>query len=205
MTTFSFSKDGIFRKNSNSTTFERYMYTNEDIAVSYIPSLYGLTIPNGYLTYEMLDIITTMVNNGWDLLPSFYTLVDENGKNKLIPSFSNFMLWYDNNGEVVQYFCRINYRTMLTELFNHNEKIAEFISVDNMFKCMPHLTETEPLILKQYINNRVSKNIREFDRRGFDNEIYLRDNLVYEDMDLHDCLFSLDRKKCHEVKIECSE
>lgn len=201
MEIFRFNKDGNFNGDvTSTTTFERTFYTNEDVAMRILPAMYGLTIANDNLRYGQLDIITKMINRGWNLLPSFFNVGD-----KIVPNFGCFTTWCDIHGKVVQYICSIEFKTGEVELFNHEHKLGEFQSIDTMFDCMPQIFESEPLKCVEYNDSFISSNVTKFDVYGFDDEIFLEDNYVFGDMDASRCEFFLDKSKCHEIIFEKGE
>lgn len=205
METFAFSKNGNFGDTNEVTTFEKIHYTYEDIAMRYLPSIFGLTIANENLTYGQLATITRMVNNGWTLLPSFYKTVEAHNVEKIAPNLSCFSMWCDNHGTVTQYLCSVNYDNGNVELFDSNKKLADYQTVDAMFQCMPQLFETEPLTCVEYNDSFIANNVSKFDLYGFDDEIFLEENYVFGDMDSSRCEFFLDKTKCYEIKFEKGE
>lgn len=202
--TFTFSKNGYFNEVGNSVVFERNVFTPDDIAMRYLVPKYGLTLEE--LTYEQLDIITRMVNGGWDILPSFFVEWDnEKAVRKIVPNVGCFMTWCDYKGKVTQYICSINYIENEIVLFNNKEKLAEFENIDALFECMRQIVESEPLKCTGYYDDFATKNLNKFNECGFDKDIFLKDNLVFCDMNVDRCIFLLDKNKCHELKIEKSE
>lgn len=207
METFTFSADGKFDNKTDNAVFEKEHYTCEEIATIYLPSMFGPTLSNKRLTYGMLLTITKMVNNGWNLLPSFYKTIGKKGTLLLRPSLNYFMLWHDNNGTVTQYICYIDFDcdTSEVELFNGSRRLAIYESVDAMFECMPQLLDTEPLVCVGYDDKFIENNVSKFDTLGFEDDIFKPQDCVYGDMEMDRCIFHLDMSKCVEIKDKKTE
>lgn len=177
-------------------TYERHHYTSKEIVIEVLPKLYGKITEN--LTYGQLAIITKMYNHGWNLLPTYIYDFKE-GKEKLVANYKWFTLYCDESSVIHQYTSFVCDNGNV-ELYDSNEEICKFTSIDNMFLYMKHLDKTEPLKVSRYYNEKVVKNLEGFDIYGIDGEIYREYTKVFEDeINMNDITFELDDTKCHEL------
>lgn len=186
----------------NGRTYERCYYTTKDVAMKVLPSMFGTTIKE--LTYGELAIITRMLNNGWTLMPGYFE--DNDGEDiVIIPNISWFSMWCDWKGYPTQYICFVDYSTDYVSVYNNNRRVAKFRCIQDMFNCMPQLSDTEPLICTGVSIDDVEKNLYKFDEIGFDDEIYQPDNYVFDDILENELTLELDKNKCNELKFEKGE
>lgn len=186
-------------------TYEYRYYTNKEVATEILPRLYGRTIEK--LTYGELDIITRMLNYGWTLLPRYdEEFIDDGiGNMYLKPDYSWFTLWCDDETELHQYTCKITYDANVVKLYDDRRAVATFMTIDDMFNCMKQLEKTEPLKVNKYSNTNTDKNLESFDIYGIDNEIFQKNNEVFEIIDNTDIDFELDMDRIYEIKTKSEE
>lgn len=186
-------------------TYECRYYTNKEVATEILPRLYGRTIEK--LTYGELDIITRMLNYGWTLLPRYdEEFIDDGiGNMYLKPDYSWFTLWCDDETELHQYTCKITYDANVVKLYDDRRAVATFMTIDDMFNCMKQLEKTEPLKVNKYSNANTDKNLESFDIYGIDNEIFQKNNEVFETIDNTDIDFELDMDRIYEIKTKSEE
>ena len=186
-------------------TYECRYYTNKEVATEILPRLYGRTIEK--LTYGELDIITRMLNYGWTLLPRYdEEFIDDGiGNMYLKPDYSWFTLWCDDETELHQYTCKITYDANVVKLYDDRRAVATFMTIDDMFNCMKQLEKTEPLKVNKYSNANTDKNLESFDIYGIDNEIFQKNNEVFETIDNTDIDFELDMDRIYEIKTKIEE
>ena len=186
-------------------TYECRYYTNKEVATEILPRLYGRTIEK--LTYGELDIITRMLNYGWTLLPRYdEEFIDDGiGNMYLKPDYSWFTLWCDDETELHQYTCKITYGANIVKLYDNRRAVATFMTIDDMFNCMKQLEKTEPLKVNKYSNTNTDKNLESFDIYGIDNEIFQKNNEVFETIDNTDIDFELDMDRIYEIKTKREE
>ena len=186
-------------------TYKRRYYTNKEVATEILPRLYGKTIEK--LTYGELDIITSMLNHGWTLLPRYdEEFIDDGiGNMYLKPDYSWFTLWCDDETELHQYTCKITYDANFVRLYDDRRAVATFMAIDDMFNCMKQLETTEPLKVDKYSNTNTDKNLESFDIYGIDNEIFQKNNEVFETIDNTDIDFELDMDRIYEIKTKNEE
>lgn len=186
-------------------TYEYRYYTNKEVATEILPRLYGRTIEK--LTYGELDIITRMLNYGWTLLPRYdEEFIDDGiGNMYLKPDYSWFTLWCDDETELHQYTCKITYDANVVKLYDDRRAVATFMTIDDMFNCMKQLEKTEPLKVNKYSNTNTDKNLESFDIYGIDNEIFQKNNEVFETIDNTDIDFELDMDRIYEIKTKSEE
>lgn len=186
-------------------TYECRYYTNKEVATEILPRLYGRTIEK--LTYGELDIITRMFNYGWTLLPRYdEEFIDDGiGNMYLKPDYSWFTLWCDDETELHQYTCKITYDANVVKLYDDRRAVATFMTIDDMFNCMKQLEKTEPLKVNKYSNTNTDKNLESFDIYGIDNEIFQKNNEVFETIDNTDIDFELDMDRIYEIKTKSEE
>jgi hypothetical protein len=186
-------------------TYECRYYTNKEVATEILPRLYGRTIEK--LTYGELDIITRMLNYGWTLLPRYdEEFIDDGiGNMYLKPDYSWFTLWCDDETELHQYTCKITYDANVVKLYDDRRAVATFMTIDDMFNCMKQLEKTEPLKVNKYSNTNTDKNLESFDIYGIDNEIFQKNNEVFETIDNTDIDFELDMDRIYEIKTKSEE
>lgn len=186
-------------------TYECRYYTNKEVATEILPRLYGRTIEK--LTYGELDIITRMLNYGWTLLPRYdEEFIDDGiGNMYLKPDYSWFTLWCDDETELHQYTCKITYDANIVKLYDDRRAVATFMTIDDMFNCMKQLEKTEPLKVNKYSNANTDKNLESFDIYGIDNEIFQKNNEVFETIDNTDIDFELDIDRIYEIKTKTEE
>lgn len=186
-------------------TYEYRYYTNKEVATEILPRLYGRTIEK--LTYGELDIITRMLNYGWTLLPRYdEEFIDDGlGNMYLKPDYSWFTLWCDDETELHQYTCKITYDVNVVKLYDDRRAVATFMTIDDMFNCMKQLEKTEPLKVNKYSNTNTDKNLESFDIYGIDNEIFQKNNEVFETIDNTDIDFELDMDRIYEIKTKREE
>ena len=189
----------------NGTPYERRCFSNKEVATEVLPRLYGRTIEK--LTYGELNIITNMLNHSWTLLPRYNEdFIDDGvGNMYLKPDYSWFTLWCDDETDLHQYTCKINYDANLVKLYDSQRLVATFMTIDDMFKCMKQLEKTEPLKINRYSNTNTDKNLESFDIYGIDDEIFQKKTEVFDNIDNTDIDFKLDTDKCSEIIVNKSE
>jgi len=172
----------------NNTLYHQLYYPLAIVGMNILPRLFGTTIKD--LTYKELLMIAAMLNRGWDILPQFQI---NDGEVKAI--YNQFMLWYEQDGSVIQYIAMVNFDDYTITLCDDSHQIAVFTDLDDMYKCMPQLNKTLPLMCKFYDNENDEDNLNAVQFDDIENEIDFNTTKVYENMDNNRLKFILNKNK----------
>lgn len=182
----------------NGELYRQKHFFCTEVATKILPSLYGTTIKD--ITYEQLAVITSMLNHGWSIIPGFYGEKTEYGV-MLKPNLSWFILWAKNDELLYQYTACVNYNKGEIVLYDSTHQLAIYNCINDMYECMPYLDEYIPVMCTGYNDKQVEDNVDRFELDGFDDEIYLKSNPVYNNMSRVNLTFEIDKNKIVNIPI----